>query len=196
MWVDLDGYRIPRRADTYVGRPERVQILDSPMRASRSSTWATPDRSRSVRDQRADPCRSSRRSRSASSAQPGHYQAPVRPVPARGLYVTLHRVLSGTLEGVEFDLTLTSGPKTFDEVQDLAGATFPPVDAPTNADLASRIQRESDRHDRSGHRRDGGGGGGTGRRRQREDDRHRRHRRRRHRSGRRHHRVQAARKRA
>ena len=53
--------------------------------------------------------------------------------------------MSGALDGVKFDLSLASGPKTFDEVQDLAGATFPAVQFPTNADLASRIQQESDR---------------------------------------------------
>ena len=55
--------------------------------------------------------------------EPGQYQAPFVPSQAGAYTFTL----SGTLEGVEFDLSLTSGPKTFDEVQDLAGATFPPV---------------------------------------------------------------------
>jgi hypothetical protein len=73
--------------------------------------------------------------------EPGQYQAPFVPSQAGAYTFTL----AGTLEGVTFDLSLTSGPKTFDEVQDLAGATFPPVQAPTNADLASRIQQESDR---------------------------------------------------
>lgn len=73
--------------------------------------------------------------------EPGQYQAPFVPSQAGAYTFTL----SGTLEGVRFDLSLTSGPKTFDEVQDLAGATFPAVEAPTNADLASRIQQESDR---------------------------------------------------
>jgi hypothetical protein len=73
--------------------------------------------------------------------EPGQYQAPFVPSQAGAYTFTL----SGTLEGVVFDLSLTSGPKTFDEVQDLAGATFPPVQAPTNAELASRIQQESDR---------------------------------------------------
>jgi hypothetical protein len=73
--------------------------------------------------------------------EPGQYQAPFVPSQAGAYTFTL----SGTLEGVKFDLSLTSGPKTFDEVQDIAGATFPPVEAPTNADLASRIQQESDR---------------------------------------------------
>ena len=73
--------------------------------------------------------------------EPGQYQAPFVPSQAGAYTFTL----SGTLKVVAFDLSLTSGPKTFDEVQDLAGATFPPVDAPTSADLAARIQRESDR---------------------------------------------------
>jgi hypothetical protein len=73
--------------------------------------------------------------------EPGQYQAPFVPSQAGAYTFTL----AGTLEGVKFDLSLTSGPKTFDEVQDLAGATFPPVQFPTNADLASRIDQESDR---------------------------------------------------
>jgi hypothetical protein len=73
--------------------------------------------------------------------EPGQYQAPFIPSQAGAYTFTL----SGTLDGVKFDLSLTSGPKTFDEVQDLAGATFPAVQFPTNADLASRIQQESDR---------------------------------------------------
>jgi hypothetical protein len=72
---------------------------------------------------------------------PGQYQAPFVPSQAGAYTFTL----SGTLDGVKFDLSLTSGPQTFDEVQDIAGATFPQVQAPTNADLASRIQEESDR---------------------------------------------------
>ena len=73
--------------------------------------------------------------------EPGQYQAPFVPSQAGAYTFTL----SGTLDGVTFDLSLTSGPKTFDEVQDISGATFPQVQAPTNTDLASRIQEESDR---------------------------------------------------
>jgi hypothetical protein len=73
--------------------------------------------------------------------EPGQYQAPFIPSQA-GAYTF---ALSGTLDGVRFDLSLTSGPKTFDEVQGLEGATFPVVQFPTNADLASRIDQESDR---------------------------------------------------
>lgn len=71
----------------------------------------------------------------------GQYQAPFVPSQAGAYTFTL----SGTLDGVKFDLSLRSGPKTFDEVQDISGATFPQVQAPTNADLAARIQEESDR---------------------------------------------------
>jgi hypothetical protein len=71
----------------------------------------------------------------------GQYQAPFVPSQAGAYTFTL----SGTLDGVKFDLSLTSGPKTFDEIQDISGSTFPQVQAPTNAELASRIQEESDR---------------------------------------------------
>lgn len=73
--------------------------------------------------------------------EPGQYQAPFVPSQAGAYTFTL----SGTLSGVTFDLSLSSGPKTFDEAQDLAGATFPAVRYPTNADLASRIDQEAGR---------------------------------------------------
>ncbi len=73
--------------------------------------------------------------------EPGQYQAPFVPTQAGAYTFTL----SGTLDGVKFNLTLTSGPQTFDEVQDIAGATFPAAQYPTNADLASRIEAESAR---------------------------------------------------
>jgi hypothetical protein len=72
---------------------------------------------------------------------PGQYQAPFVPSQAGAYTFTL----AGTLDGTKFDLSLTSGPQTFDEVQDIAGATFPPVQYPTNAELATRIEQEAAR---------------------------------------------------
>ena len=145
------------------------------------------DRDVGFGDQTSDPCLLSRLRDRRIGSLPGA----VRPLPGRRVHVHV----SGTLEGTS-RLSFTSGPTTFDEVQ--MSGEFPPVDAPTNADLATRIQRESDRTSRH-RRRDGGGERKRplrGRRRQREDDRHRRRRRRRDRADRRHRRVHASRKRA
>ena len=73
--------------------------------------------------------------------EPGQYQAPFIPSQAGAYTFTV----TGTLDGVKFDLSLTAGPQTFDEVQDIAGATFPAVQFPTNADLATRIDQEAGR---------------------------------------------------
>ena len=69
---------------------------------------------------------------------PGEYHAwfvPTQP----GSY-TFH--FTGTYQGTKVDTTLTSGPKTFDEVQAISSATFPSVDAPSNEELATKIDRE------------------------------------------------------
>jgi hypothetical protein len=52
---------------------------------------------------------------------------------------------TGTVVGVRLDQTMTSGPTTFSEVQDLASTEFPGVNAPSNQDLATRIDQESKR---------------------------------------------------
>ena len=72
---------------------------------------------------------------------PGDYRAwfiPSQPGP-----YTFH--FTGTVHGTKIDETLTSGPKTFDEVQDPGEAAFPPVNAPTNQELADRIQQDAAR---------------------------------------------------
>jgi hypothetical protein len=72
---------------------------------------------------------------------PGDYRAwfiPSQPGP-----YTFH--FTGTVHGTKIDETLTSGPKTFDEVHDPAEAAFPPVNAPTNQELADRIQQDAAR---------------------------------------------------
>jgi hypothetical protein len=72
---------------------------------------------------------------------PGDYRAwfiPSQPGP-----YTFH--FTGTVHGTKIDETLTSGPKTFDEVQDPAEAAFPPANMPTNQELADRMQQDAAR---------------------------------------------------
>ena len=76
--------------------------------------------------------------------EPGQFQAPFVPSQAGAYTFTL----SGSVGGDELELSLTSGSKTFDEAQDVASATFPQVQYPTNTELASRIERESARTSR------------------------------------------------
>jgi hypothetical protein len=52
--------------------------------------------------------------------------------------------LYGTVEGNEIDEVFTSGPETFNDIQDPAATAFPQAD-PNNADLADRLQTEADR---------------------------------------------------
>ena len=72
---------------------------------------------------------------------PGDYRAFF--VPSQPGDYTFH--FTGTVEGTKIDKSFTSGPKTFSSVKDISGATFPPVEYPTNANLASRVQKESER---------------------------------------------------
>ena len=72
---------------------------------------------------------------------PGDYRAwfiPSQPGP-----YTFH--LTGTVHGTKIDESITSGPKTFDVVQDPAEAAFPPVNTPTTQELADRIQQDATR---------------------------------------------------
>jgi hypothetical protein len=75
------------------------------------------------------------------SGTPGDYRAWFIPSQA-GKYM-FH--LTGSVHATKVDLSVASGPTTFDEVQDPANATFPAVNAPTNEELASRIDQESSR---------------------------------------------------
>jgi hypothetical protein len=52
---------------------------------------------------------------------------------------------TGSIEGERVNETFRSGPKTFSEVEDIRGATFPEVVAPTADELAERIERETAR---------------------------------------------------
>jgi hypothetical protein len=71
---------------------------------------------------------------------PGNYNADL--VPTRP--GTWEFRIYGTVEGEEVDEVFTSGPDTFNDIQDPAETAFPAAD-PNNAELSERIQTEADR---------------------------------------------------
>jgi hypothetical protein len=73
--------------------------------------------------------------------EPGDYRAWFIPSQA-GPYTFR---LSGSVHGTKIHLSLTSGPKTFDEVTSPAEAMFPAVDVPTTQELSQRIEADSGR---------------------------------------------------
>ena len=75
------------------------------------------------------------------AGSPGEIRAPF--VPTRPGRYTFH--VTGSVEGDDVDVEMTSGPSTFAVVADAAEAGFPPVEAPTNEQLAERIEAESAR---------------------------------------------------
>ena len=72
---------------------------------------------------------------------PGEYRAVFTPSQP-GDY-TFH--FTGTVDGEEIDETMSSSPKTFASVEDIAASEFPQVNAPSAAELADRIEQESTR---------------------------------------------------
>ena len=68
---------------------------------------------------------------------PGEYRALLIPT-APGDY-TFH--VTGTVEGLDVDVEVTSSPKTFSPVEDASSVQFP-VKAPTTAELAQRLDAE------------------------------------------------------
>jgi hypothetical protein len=68
---------------------------------------------------------------------PGEYRALLIPT-APGDY-TFH--ITGKVEGLDVDVEVTSSPKTFSPVEDASTVQFP-VKAPTNAELAQRLDTE------------------------------------------------------
>jgi hypothetical protein len=73
--------------------------------------------------------------------EPGDYRAwfvPSQPGP-----YTFH--VTGSVDGEDIDVEMTSGPDTFAEVEDTRDAAFPQIDAPSNEDLAARLEAESAR---------------------------------------------------
>ncbi len=77
------------------------------------------------------------------SGTPGEYVyhfIPSQPGPN-----TFH--IQGKVDGETIDESIYSGPKTFDEVVDPVTAAFPQVTAPTNEELATRVDQEAQRTD-------------------------------------------------
>jgi hypothetical protein len=73
--------------------------------------------------------------------EPGDYHAEF--VPSQPGKYTFH--ITGTIDGEDVDEEMTSGPDTFSAVEDVSAASFPPVDAPTSEELATRIEAEAGR---------------------------------------------------
>jgi hypothetical protein len=73
--------------------------------------------------------------------EPGDYRAWFIPSQA-GPYTFS---LSGSVHRTDIDLSVTSGPKTFDEVTGPTEAMFPAVDTPSTQELSQRIERDSER---------------------------------------------------
>jgi hypothetical protein len=72
---------------------------------------------------------------------PGDYRANF--VPSRPGTYTFR--VTGTYHGEDIDEEFTSGPRTFDDVEDVAAAAFPEVMAPSNDELATRIEQDAAR---------------------------------------------------
>jgi hypothetical protein len=72
---------------------------------------------------------------------PGDYRAWFIPSQA-GKYTFK---LTGSVHGTKVNLSITSGPTTFDEVQSPSQAMFPAVDAPSTQELSTRIVQDSAR---------------------------------------------------
>jgi len=68
---------------------------------------------------------------------PGDYRAFL--IPTEPGQYSFH--LSGTIDGEEVDETFTSGPGTFDDVENPQAAQFP-VEQPSTGELAERVDRE------------------------------------------------------
>ena len=64
-------------------------------------------------------------------------------VPSQPGRYTFH--FTGSIDGEEIDEEMTSGPETFSAVEDPATMSFPEVTAPTNEQLATRIDEEAGR---------------------------------------------------
>ena len=76
---------------------------------------------------------------------PGDYRAAF--IPTQPGKYTFH--IAGTVQGEKVDYSMTSVPATFSEVEDPGPAMFPAVDAPSTADLSTKIDAAAARTDTS-----------------------------------------------
>jgi hypothetical protein len=127
--------------DAYAGYPNSVQLLlsknDKPVVDLGDTLKVVVE----FGDQSSDPMPLAPFFEIGEIGIPGDYRAFF--VPSQPGDYTFH--ITGTIKGTTVDESFTSGPKTFASVLDVSSATFPQVQAPTNSDLATRIQTESDR---------------------------------------------------
>jgi hypothetical protein len=73
--------------------------------------------------------------------EPGDYHAEF--VPSQPGEYTFH--FTGTIDGEKVDEQMSSSPQTFSTVEDVAEASFPVVEAPSNEELATRIDEQATR---------------------------------------------------
>jgi hypothetical protein len=127
--------------DTYAGFPNSVQLLlahdGEPVVDLGDSLKVTIE----FGDETSDPMTFEPAFEVGEFGTPGDYRAYF--VPSQAGDYTFH--ITGSYHGTKIDESFTSGPTTFSSVKDLSGSTFPAVQAPTNAELATRIQQESER---------------------------------------------------
>jgi hypothetical protein len=73
--------------------------------------------------------------------EPGDYRAWFVPTQPGGYEFRI----TGGVDGEEIDETVASGPDTFSDVIDVAEVSFPAVEAPSNEELATRVEQEASR---------------------------------------------------
>jgi hypothetical protein len=127
----------------YAGQPNGVQLLlnedGKPVTAESLDALQVTV---TFGDQTSDPMTFEPEFEIGEFGTPGDYRASF--VPSQPGAYTLR--LTGTFHGQKFDeVTATSSPKTFSDVQDLNSASFPQVNAPSNTELATRIDQDSAR---------------------------------------------------
>jgi hypothetical protein len=127
--------------DTYAGYPNSVQLLLSKGGKPVVDLGDTLKVVVEFGDQSSDPMPLEAFFEIGEIGIPGDYRAFF--VPSQPGDYTFH--ITGTIHGTKVDESFSSGPKTFSSVQDISSATFPKVQSPTNADLAARIETESNR---------------------------------------------------